>query len=81
LQRRFAEAEQLYQQLDEAIVRHRAPERVADPLFDAFLGSRVTQPSYLRRVDGLEDRTVTRDLARLTELGPLEPHAQTCGRY
>jgi hypothetical protein len=24
---------------------------------------------------------VTRDLARLTELGLLEPHGQTCGRY
>jgi hypothetical protein len=81
LQRRFAEAEQLYQQLDEAIVRHRAPERVADPLFDALLGSRVTRPRYLRRVEGLEDRTVTRNLARLTELGLLEPHGQTCGRY
>jgi len=81
LQRRFAEAEQLYQQLDETIARHRLPERVADPLFDALLGSRVTRPSYLRRVEALEDRTATRDLARLTELGLLEPHGQTRGRY
>jgi Fic family protein len=81
LQRRFAEAEQLYQQLDETIARHRLPERVADPLFDALLGSRVTRPSYLRRVDALEDRTATRDLARLTELGLLKPHGQTRGRY
>jgi Fic family protein len=81
LRRRFAEAEQLYQHLDETIARHRLPERVADPLFDALLGSRVTRPSYLRRVEALEDRTATRDLARLTELGLLEPHGQTRGRY
>jgi hypothetical protein len=62
-------------------VQHRLPQRVADPLFDAQLVSGVTRPSYLRRVEGLEDRTVTRDLARLAELGLLEPHGQTCGRY
>jgi len=81
LQRRFADAEQLYRRLDEIIATNGLPERVADPLFDAALGSRVTRPNYLKRVEHLEERTATRDLLRLTDLGLLEPHGQTRGRY
>lgn len=81
LQGRFADAEQLYRRLDEIIATHRLPERVADPLFDAALGSRVTRPSYRKRVEHLEDRTATRDLLRLSDLGLLEPHGNTRGRY
>lgn len=81
LRRRFAEAEQLYVALDELIARHRLPERVADPLFDAALGGRVTRPNYLKRVGQLENRTATRDLQRLAELGLLVAHGQTRARY
>lgn len=81
LARRFAEAEDLYLRIDQVISTRRLPERVADPLFDALLGTRVTRPLYLRRVEGLDQRTATRDLARLVELGLLEPHGQTRGRY
>lgn len=81
LRRRFAEAEALYVRLDEMIAQHRLPDRVADPLFDAALGSRVTRPTYVKRVEGLDSRTATRDLARLVDLGLLEPRGQTRGRY
>lgn len=81
LQWRFDEASRLYLRLDELIAEHRLPERVADPLFDAVLGGRVTRPTYVKRVEGLEFRTATRDLQRLGDLGLLNPHGQTRGRY
>lgn len=81
LQRRFSDAEELYQRLDELITAHRLPERAADPLFDAALGARVTRPSYLRRVERLDQRTATRDLQRLADLGLFQAHGQTKGRY
>ena len=40
----------------------------------------VTRPSYVKRSE-VEDRTATRDLARLVELGLLQPHGQTRARY
>ena len=81
LKRRFAEAQRVYAQLDQIIAGHRLPERMAETLFDAALGSRVTRPNYRKRVENLEDRTATRDLVRLAELGLLEPRGQTRGRY
>ena len=81
LRRRIAEAERLYVALDDLIARHRLPERVADPLFDAALGGRVTRPSYLKRVEQLETRSATRDLQRLADLGLLLAHGQTRARY
>lgn len=81
LVRRFAEAEDLYERIDEVIRSRKLPERVADPLFDAVLGTRVTRPLYLKRAEGLDQRAASRDLARLVELGLLEPHGQTRARY
>ena len=81
LARRFGEAEDAYARIDEVISRRKLPERVADPLFDAVLGTRVTRPLYLKRAEGLDQRTASRDLARLVELGLLEPHGQTRARY
>lgn len=80
-QRRFAEAAMFYDRLDEILTRHRLNDRVADPLFDASLGLRVTRRTYLNRVPDLDVRTATRDLQRLTELGLLETRGQTRGRY
>jgi Fic family protein len=78
-QRRFAEAERLWVLVDEVVARHELPERAADAVFDALLGVRVTRPLYVKRT-GVEDRTATRDLMRLAELGVLEAHGQTRGR-
>jgi Fic family protein len=80
LERRFEDSARMWDRVDELIALHGLPERVGDPLFDAVLGQRVTRPTYLKRVE-LEERTASRDLARLVKLGLLEPHGQTRGRY
>lgn len=80
LRRRVAEAESQWALIDSLISQHGLPERAGDAIFDALLGLRVTRPSYVKRSE-VEDRTATRDLARLVELGLLEPHGQTRARY
>lgn len=80
LQRRFAEAERLWGQVDALVAKHRLPERAAEALFDVLLGLRVTRPSYLKRT-AVEERTATRDLTHLAQLGLLQPHGQTRARF
>ncbi|MGL5864763.1 MAG: Fic family protein [Dermatophilaceae bacterium] len=80
LQRRFSEAERLWNVVDDLVAEHRLPSRTADILFDALLGLRVTRPSYVKRT-GTEERTATRDLARLVESTLLRTHGHTRGRY
>jgi Fic family protein len=80
MRRRFDEAERIWQNLDTVIREHGLPERVADPLFDAALGLRVRRPTYVHRA-GIEERTATRDLARLVDSNLLEPVGQTRGRH
>lgn len=78
--RRFAEAELQWARIDALVRESGLPDRTADVLFDAILGVRVTRPTYVRRA-ALEERTATRDLARLVEVGLLDPRGQTRGRY
>jgi Fic family protein len=80
LRRRFDEAELLWSGLDMLAARHGLAERMADPLFDAALGSRVQRSTYVKRT-GLELRTATRDLARLVELGLLDAVGHTRARH
>lgn len=80
LRRRVAEAERQWVLIDSLISRHGLPDRAGDAIFDGLLGLRVTRPSYVKRSE-VEDRTATRDLARLVEVGLLEPHGQTRARY
>ena len=80
LQRRFTEAERLWASIDDTVRENQLPDRVSDALFDVLLGMRVTRPTYMGRV-GVEDRTASRDLSRLVELGLLDAHGQTRGRY
>ena len=80
LRRRFAEADVLWRRIDDLIAEHRLPERVGDALFDALQGGRVQRPSYVRRAE-IEDRTGTRDLVRLTELGLLTAVGKTRARH
>jgi len=80
LRRRAADAESQWALIDSLISQHGLPERTGDAIFDALLGLRVTRPSYVKRSE-VEDRTATRDLARLVELSLLEPHGQTRARY
>ena len=80
LKRRFAEADVLWQRIDELVAEHQLPERVGDALFDALHGARVQRPGYMQRAD-IEGRTATRDLVRLSELGLLQPIGKTRARY
>ena len=72
--------EQIWQKLDTIIREHGLPERVGDPLFDAALGFRIRRPTYVHRA-GIEERTATRDLARLVDEHLLEPVGQTRGQH
>jgi hypothetical protein len=66
--------------LDEVIADNALPERVADELFDASIGFRLRRSGYVRRA-GIDQRTASRDLYRLTELGLLRGVGQTRGRH
>jgi Fic family protein len=79
-QRRFSEAEQLWTRIDDLRGQHALPDRMGDALFDALLGQRITRATYVKRT-GLEERTATRDLGRLADLGLLETHGQTRARH
>jgi Fic family protein len=78
--RRYTEASKLWQGLDVVIADNGLAERVADELFDASLGFRIRRSSYIRRAE-IEQRTATRDLTRLTQLGLLRAVGQTKGRH
>lgn len=80
LQRRFTEADELWRRIDRLVDEHRLPERTGDALFDALQGIRVHRPGYLERA-GIEERTATRDLVRLTELGLLDAVGKTRSRH
>lgn len=80
VRRRYREAGKLWQAFDELIEKHGLAERVADELFDASLGFRMRRATYVRRA-GIEERTATRDLARLTELELLRAVGETKGRH
>jgi Fic family protein len=80
VQQRFSEANQQWTRIDDLISKNHLPERVADALFDALIGFRVTRPSYISRAS-LDDRQASRDLAKLSDLGLLSAHGQTKGRY
>ena len=80
VQRRFAEANQHWSFIDGLIESHSLPERVGSALFDAIVGFRLTRPLYVSHAD-LDERQATRDLTRVTDLGLLQAHGQTKGRY
>jgi len=80
LTRRFADAERLSGQIDQVIARLGLPDRAFDPLFDATLGLRVRRPTYVKRT-GVEERTATRDLRALVDVGLLSAKGNTRGRF
>jgi Fic family protein len=80
VRRRFKEAEEQWEGIDRLVAENRLPERTADALFDAMLGIRVTRPSYLKRAE-LEERTATRDLVGMAELGLLSARGERRARH
>jgi Fic family protein len=80
MQRRFHEASQQWLIIDELLSSYRLPERVGAVLFEALLGFRVARPTHVTQAE-VDDRTASRDLARLADLNLLTAHGQTKGRY
>lgn len=78
--RRVDEASAIWRELDALVDRHRLPERVTDLLYEAVLGYRIRRASHVRAA-ALEERTASRDLTRLVELGVLQPRGETRGRH
>ena len=78
--RRFAEAIRQWEIIDQLLNSHHLADRMADAVFEAWLGSQLTRPVYAKHT-GLDIRTATRDLTRLVEAGMLQSHGQTKGRY
>lgn len=80
LQRRFTDADSMWTLVDQLVADHDLPDRASEALFDALLGLRITRPAYVKRTE-VEERTATRDLRRMGELGLLQPHGQTRARF
>lgn len=77
--RRVDEAVAIWAELDELVANHRLPERVTSLLYEAVLGYRLRRSGYIRS-NGIEQRTATRDLGRLVEVGLLQAEGETRGR-
>lgn len=80
IQNRTARAEVVWGTLDDLARQKGLPERTLDLLFSATIGLRIRRPSYVRAA-GIDERTATRDLKRLSDAGLLEPMGQTKGRH
>jgi Fic family protein len=78
--RRFDEASAIWLDLDRLVADHGVPDRVTGLLYEAVLGYRIRRPLYIK-LAGIEERTATRDLARLTDEGLLEPRGERRGRH
>ena len=78
--RRFREAAAIWTALDELAAQHGLPDRVIDELYDATIGFRLRRATYVKRTR-IEERTASRDLGRLSDLGLLRPVGETKGRH
>jgi Fic family protein len=78
--RRFDEASAIWQELDQLTARHHLPERVTGLLYEAVLGYRLRRGGYVK-MSGVEERTASRDLAHLTDVGILRGIGERRGRY
>jgi Fic family protein len=80
LRRRIDETDAIWQRLDTLVADHHLPERVVNQLYEAVLGYRLRRSGYVRSAE-VDDRTATRDLARLVDLDILASRGQTRGRH
>lgn len=79
-QRRFEIASRLGHEITRLITDHKLPERTFDALYEAVVGLKVRRQRYIDAAQ-IDQRTATRDLTELTNIGLLEPRSQTRGRY
>lgn len=77
---RMRRTAQAWSRLDELVAAQRLPDRSADILYDALIGFRIRRHGYLTRAD-IDERTASRDLKALTELGLLSPRGETRARH
>jgi Fic family protein len=80
LRRRVDEAVAIWDELDGLVAKHDLPERVTGQLYEAVLGYRLRRATYIKSA-GIEERTASRDLGRLTDLGILQARGETRGRH
>lgn len=78
--RRHEEYEALFASIETLVERHRLNERMAVPLFNAALGTRVTNARYQKETDE-STHVAGRDLKALADLALLVPHGEKRGRY
>lgn len=75
--RRTAEA---WSRLDDLVAAQKLPDRVTDILYDALIGFRIRRHGYLTRAD-IDERTGSRDLKALTDIGLLAARGETRARH
>lgn len=80
IQRRLEEAIAIWAELDELVARTALPDRVTAQLYDAVLGYRLRRATYAHATES-EERTASRDLGRLVDLGILLPRGEARGRH
>ncbi|MEV6274474.1 Fic family protein [Nocardia sp. NPDC051832] len=66
--------------LDQVVAAHKLPDRVADALYDALIGFRIRRHGYSSRAE-IDERTATRDLKALSDLGLLAARGATSSRH
>lgn len=79
--RRIDDAAAIWEELDELALEHSLPERTIGLLYEAVLGYRIRRSSYTKTTKIIDDRTATRDLARLTGVGLLHAVGVTRSRH
>jgi Fic family protein len=78
--RRNEEYGTIYSKIFSIVRREKLPERADFALFDACLGSRMTNSRYRADAD-ISEFLASRDLKRMADLGLLEPKGANRGRY
>ena len=76
---RLAEANLMWMMLDELAEGSSLPQRAVPALYDAASGLRIRRSSYVRLAD-VEERTATRDLQQLVDVGLLQAQGERRGR-
>jgi len=80
LRHRLARAQRTYEVLDDVLAAQRIPDRALDGLYTALIGFRLRRSTYVEQT-GIDERTASRDLKALADVGLLRAVGETKGRY
>ena len=78
--RRIDEAIAIWDELDRLVAETGLPDRVTDQLYNAVLGYRIRRSGYAKAAE-VEERTASRDLGRMVDLGMLRARGETRARH